>query len=75
MPKVTNGMPVRGVAWRKSSYSNADGNCVELATPAAGLIAVRDSWDPDGPVQIYPRAAMAAFVRAVKGGEFDQRIR
>ncbi|MGH3697742.1 MAG: DUF397 domain-containing protein [Pseudonocardiaceae bacterium] len=73
MPQVTDGTPVRGVTWRKSSYSNPYGNCVELAELAGGLIAVRDSWDPGGPVQIVTRVTMAAFVRAARTDEFDQQ--
>ncbi|MER7011979.1 DUF397 domain-containing protein [Saccharopolyspora sp. NPDC000359] len=52
--------------WRKSSYSNANGNCVELSSPR-GLI--RDSKDPEGPVL---RANVAAFLRAIKDGRFER---
>lgn len=34
------------VAWRTSSYSGANGDCVEVGRPAPGVIAVRDSKDP-----------------------------
>jgi len=42
--------------WRKSTYSRALGNCVEVGTGRA-LVAVRDSQDPDGPViDVSPKA-------------------
>ena len=72
MRQVTDGMPGWGVTWRKSSFSNPDGNCVELAELAAGLIAVRHSRDPDGLAQIYPHAVIAAFVRAVRHDDFTE---
>jgi Domain of unknown function (DUF397) len=51
--------------WRKSSYSLANGNCVEVGTGRA-LVAVRDSTDPDGPViDVSPRAWIA-FTERVK---------
>lgn len=36
--------------WRKSSYSNSQGNCVEVGTDETALVAVRDSkLDEDAP--------------------------
>ncbi|MGH3550830.1 MAG: DUF397 domain-containing protein [Pseudonocardiaceae bacterium] len=63
---------LRGVRWTKSSHSNPSGNCVELAELACGTIAVRNSRRPGGPALLCARAEMAAFVRAVKDGQFDE---
>jgi hypothetical protein len=76
MPPVTSGVPdplLRGVRWTKSSHSNPNGNCVELAQPADGIIAVRNSRLPDGPTLLCARAEMAMFVAAVQDGEFDRQ--
>ena len=76
MPPVTSGVPdplLRGVTWTKSSHSNPNGNCVELTQPADGIVAVRNSRRPAGPVLLCARAEMAMFVRAVQDGEFAGR--
>lgn len=57
--------------WRRSSASNAQGNCVEIATLPEGGVAVRNSRSPAGPALIYTRAELAAFIRGVRSGEFD----
>ena len=57
--------------WRKSSYSGANGNCVEFAPFGADEVAVRNSRDPEGAVLFFDRAEMGAFLAAVKGGELD----
>lgn len=57
--------------WRKSRYSNPCGSCVELARRADGGITIRNSRHPGGPVLIYSRAGMAAFIHGIKAGEFD----
>jgi len=36
--------------WQKSSYSNGQANCVEVARNLPGIVVVRDSKDPDGEV-------------------------
>ncbi|WP_327115593.1 DUF397 domain-containing protein [Nocardia sp. NBC_01730] len=58
-------------AWRKSSFSNPSGNCVEVAEAANGQVAVRNSRDPEGGVLLYTRPEIDAFVRGAKAGEFD----
>jgi hypothetical protein len=56
-------------SWRKSSYSNPSGNCVEAATLATG-VAVRNSRFPDGPALVFTEAEWDAFVRGIKAGDF-----
>ncbi|WP_405830264.1 MULTISPECIES: DUF397 domain-containing protein [unclassified Streptomyces] len=70
-----------GVLWRKSSYSGGTGgDCVECAplgtaawrkasysgtTGGGGLVAVRDSKNPDGPAFTVAPTAFTAFVRSL----------
>jgi uncharacterized protein DUF397 len=57
-----------GSNWRKSSYSSGNGgNCVEVAAGGPGVVAVRDSKDPDGPALIFSPADWSAFVASLKG--------
>ena len=52
-----------GTVWRKSSYSgNGGGNCVEVAPTLPGIVAVRDSKTPDGPVLIVSKDEWARFI-------------
>jgi hypothetical protein len=41
---------VTRAVWRKPSYSSGNGGqCVEVACNLPGMVAVRDSKDPEGP--------------------------
>jgi hypothetical protein len=60
-------------AWRKSSYSGANGDCVEVAGNVTGFVGVRDSKDRGGPALIFPADAWDAFLAGVKDGGFDPR--
>ncbi|GCD38141.1 hypothetical protein OEIGOIKO_05952 [Streptomyces chrestomyceticus JCM 4735] len=46
--------------WVKSSYSDNGGDCIEAATnlvASRGVVPIRDSKDPDGPVlRLHPSA-------------------
>ncbi|MGY6018482.1 DUF397 domain-containing protein [Streptomyces spinosirectus] len=49
--------------WRKSTHSDGNGgNCVEVADGVPGVVPVRDSKVPHGPVVVVGPAAWAAFV-------------
>lgn len=56
------------VRWLRSSYSTGANNCVETARlsagPCAGLLAVRDSKNPDGPALLFSPESWAGFTAA-----------
>ncbi|MFF7995767.1 DUF397 domain-containing protein [Kitasatospora xanthocidica] len=59
-----------GGRWRKSSYSNNGGDCVEFTADFPGLVPVRDSKAPQGPALLFRAQAWEAFIAAVRSGEF-----
>ncbi|WP_019855487.1 DUF397 domain-containing protein [Actinopolyspora mortivallis] len=63
------------VTWRKSSFSNDQGQCVETAALSDGTVAVRNSNHPDAGVVVFTRAEMAAWINGCKAGEFDDLAR
>jgi Domain of unknown function (DUF397) len=58
-------------AWRKSTRSIANGQCIEAATLADGRLAVRDSFDKAGPVATFTVRGWRTFLRGIKDGDFD----
>jgi hypothetical protein len=53
------------IAWRKSSYSAANGDCVEIGWPTAG-VAVRDSKQVAGPALAFPTPTWRRFLSRVR---------
>jgi len=59
--------------WHKSSYSGANGDCVEVAGNLPEVVAVRDSKHHGGPALVFRSAEWDTFLSGVKVGQFDLR--
>lgn len=59
-----------GLAWRKSTYSGAGNQCVEVA-PAVSGILVRDSKNPAVPALSFAGSAWGAFMTRVRERSFE----
>ncbi|MBV9381742.1 MAG: DUF397 domain-containing protein [Streptosporangiaceae bacterium] len=58
-------------SWKKSSYSAANGNCIEVAHLANRSIGVRDSKNASIPPLSFTATGWQVFVGAVKRGQLD----
>jgi hypothetical protein len=63
--------PGSELSWVKSSYSFANGNCVEVANLPGGGIGLRDSKDTEGAILRFTPDEWHAFLGGVRNGEFD----
>jgi hypothetical protein len=54
------------ISWKKSSYSAANGNCVEVAHLGGGYIGVRDSKNAALPALGFTPTGWRAFITEVK---------
>lgn len=63
---------MQDLEWFKSSYSSANGQCVEAARTPDGGMAVRDTKDRGtGPVLRFSADEWQAFLAGAAEGEFD----
>jgi Domain of unknown function (DUF397) len=54
------------ISWKKSSYSAANGNCVEVARLGTGYIGVRDSKNTALPAVGFSPASWRTFISDMK---------
>lgn len=66
MASPSTNIDLSRASWHKSSHSNGgEAACVEVADDLPGIVAVRDSKDPDGPKLIFTHSAWHAFTRSI----------
>lgn len=60
-------------AWRKSSWSAANGHCLEIAELPGSDIGVRQSQDSarGRPVLVFTREEWDTFISGVRANDFD----
>jgi len=59
-----------GSYWVKSSFSFANGNCIEVASLYEGAVGIRDSKNAEGLVLRFTQPEWHAFLGGVRNGEF-----
>ncbi|WP_219472099.1 DUF397 domain-containing protein [Nonomuraea rhizosphaerae] len=64
-------IPNSSDVWRKSSFSQGAGECVEFMRDVAGGVLIRDSKNPAGPVLSFTVGEWRAFVAGVRNQEFE----
>ncbi|MBP5935473.1 DUF397 domain-containing protein [Streptomyces acidiscabies] len=57
-----------GLQWRKSSWSNPNGACVEVVRPGDGRLLFRDSKSRHGPVLAVSEESAGFFMAALDRG-------
>ncbi|KAA6221370.1 DUF397 domain-containing protein [Streptomyces albofaciens JCM 4342] len=69
-------MKISPTRWVKSSHSNPDGgNCLEWSPTtgiSTGVLPVRDSKNPQGPILTFPTPSFTEFITAVKADAFSR---
>jgi hypothetical protein len=68
-------MTATSLRWRKSTFSGASHECVEVAPAGDGRVLVRNSNRPDAGTLAVAAGSMAAWVGAAGTGQLDDLAR
>jgi|HigsolmetaAR202D_1030399.scaffolds.fasta_scaffold04930_5 hypothetical protein len=60
---------LRNAQWHTSSFSSGGTNCVQVAFLDRGLVAMRDSKNPQNPPLLFTDAEYEAFINGITHGE------
>ena len=63
-------MQLAPMMWKKSSHSQMNGQCVEVAAQPANSVHVRDSTNPEGAIVRFGWSEWRAFLGNVREGKF-----
>lgn len=70
--RAVTSVNVSQASWRTSTFSQLNGNCVEIGRLLPDRVGIRDTKDNGtGPVLIFTDAEWGAFVAGAKDGQFD----
>jgi len=58
-------------AWQTSSYSGNGGNCVEVARNLPGVVAVRDSKNPEAGTLVFSPAEWNVLLGSIRQSQFS----
>lgn len=64
-----NTADLSAAAWKKSRRSNGQGACVEVARNLPGIVALRDSKQPDGPALIFTPRQWSDFLDGLRSSQ------
>ena len=68
---MANQIDVTALAWFKSTWSSANGQCAMCARLPDGGMAVKDSQHPASPILLFSPAQWRAFTQDIKRDDLN----